>query len=345
MIHIKQKFENILSKSKIDDKIKIIYDLNQLKENISKLNVIREKYNIQFLFPVKAFPNTKILTIFSKFNFGFDITNYNEYNLIKNLISDDTLISFNGYSITKMLPKGTVFYTCQSLSQNNEYYNSIRINTNSINKKDFSRFGVSLSNLDKIDTEKFISLNIHYFSNNKYNDIKKILKLINKALINCKNIKYINLGGNWDINNLNEFEKIVNYFKKNISKDIKLIFEVGENWFKDCGYLVTKVLDINYIDNKKIITILGSKECNAKWSQLKLIYPESVKHTKISSISNISNIFVGNTCYEKDVLYFTKNNLDINIGDKLIFSELNGYSFAWITSFNGIELPEVSFYE
>ena len=333
------EFKKKLLNYRIDQKIIMIYDLKKLKENIVNLQYLKEKYNVQFLFPVKSFPNEKVLGVFSQFNFGYDITNYNEYKLIKPIISSDTIIFINGYDTSSKTIPGKVFNTCQSLSQTDKRFNSIRINTNSISNKNFSRFGVDTSNLTKIDTSRFISLNIHYFSEDKFNERKKIIRLIKKSLCNLKNIRYIDLGGNWNINDLNWFEETIKYFRKHISNDIQLIFEIGEYWFNDCGYLISKVLDINYIGNKKIITILGSKECDAKWSQLNLIYP------KCENYGNVSNVFVGNTCFEKDVLYFTRKNVNLDIGDQIIFGGLNGYSYSWITSFNGLLLPEVEFYE
>ena len=69
---------------------RVEFDLHKLKENIFQIKEAVD--DINFLFPVKCCNNTKVLKIIANSAFGFDISNKNEYELIK-IYSKDRFIS------------------------------------------------------------------------------------------------------------------------------------------------------------------------------------------------------------------------------------------------------------
>lgn len=60
---------------------RVKFDLNKLKENIIELKV--RTNNIEFLFPVKCCNQVDVLNIIVDNEFGFDISNKNEYDINK----------------------------------------------------------------------------------------------------------------------------------------------------------------------------------------------------------------------------------------------------------------------
>ncbi len=336
----KKSIEKFIDEFKVNNSCIMLYDLNKLKENINNIIYLKEKYNVEFIFPVKAFPNIKVLKLFYNYGFGFDIANENEYNLIKEFINDKTLLSFNGVSAqTKKLNHNAIYNinTLEDISK--DYYNGIRINAYIKTRNEFSRFGISIQKLHKLNVSNIKSISFHFYEENKTKKIKHIKKM----LIKCENIfthlNYINLGGNWNIVDVKNFEKIMVESRKFIDKKIKIIFEVGENWFDNCGYLITKVVGKNEIDNKKIIYINAIKDSVAKWSVLKPI------HLNVRNEENDISIISGNSCYERDIFSVVRGNFDLSVNDKIVFIGLNGYSYAWCKEFNGSDKPEVIFYE
>lgn len=337
----KENINSFLENLKIKDKSILVYDINKLKSNIESTLFLRDKYNIKFLFPIKSFPNNNIIKVFNSYGFGFDIANEEEYKLIDNYITDKTIISINGINDNFVLDdkKNNVLNNLNSFNNKINNYNAVRINTYLKNKLSFSRFGINYGELYKLNKSKIKSISIHFYDDNKNEKIKYLFPLIIKCIQFFPNLEYFDFGGTWDILNLQQMEKMIKSLRKIIPSNICIVFEVGENWFKNVGYLVAKVYDINYISNKKIISINAVKDCVAKWSILK---PINIKKTKNKKIVNI--IF-GNSCYEKDVFCVLSDDYDFKLGDKIIFEGLNGYSYAWITEFNGSLLPEVIFYE
>ena len=337
-----QNIEQFLEKYN-DYKIPIMfYDLSQLEYNIKNVIEFEKKYNVKFLFPVKSFPHEKIIKIFAKYNFGYDVANNNEYSFIKEYIKDN-FVSFNGinYNIEKVDTKNVIYYlNSLSATAKIEKFNGLRINP-SIRHKSFSKFGITIEELKKIHNNynNIESISFHFYEDNKYKKQKIICQLYRKVKKNFPNLKYINIGGNWDVLDKKKLEENLIYFRKNIDNNIKIFLEIGENWFENCGYLFTKIVAYNNVTNKKIYYVDAVKESIAKWSVLKPLNL-NLKHE-----DGLIYIIAGSSCYEKDVFYVSQNRIDLNIGDVVVFKGLNGYSYAWNKEFNGSKKPEVIFYE
>ena len=337
---IKKSIKEIIDEYNIKNSCLMLYDLNKLSENVNNVIYLKEKYNVEFIFPVKSFPNSRVLKLFCNYEFGFDIANENEYILVKDIIKDNTLLSFNGISIQSKKSNNNVIYNMNTLEDvSKDYYNGVRINTYFNKKTEFSRFGISLKKIHETNTSNIRSISFHFYDDDKAKKLKHIKKMLAKCVDIFPNLNYINLGGNWNIIDLEKFEKTIIEARKFIDKKIKIIFEVGENWFDNCGYLITKVVGKNEVNNKKIIYINAIKDSVAKWSVLKPINLSIKKQSK-----NVC-IISGNSCYEKDIFSVINGEINLSINDKIVFIGLNGYSYAWCKDFNGSNVPEVIFYE
>lgn len=336
-----QNIEQFLKENKTCEGPMMIYDLKQLEINIKNVIEYEKKYNIKFLFPVKSFPEKKIIKLFAKYNFGFDVANNNEYNFIKKYAKDN-IISFSGINCDceNLNSKNIFYYLNTTNNLNNKQFNGLRINP-SQNKTFFSKFGITIEELIKanFDCNKIKSLGFHFYEDNKQKKQKVICQLYKKIKMIFPNLESIDIGGNWDVLDTKQLEETLICLRKKIDYNIKIFLEVGENWFNNCGYLLAKIIDINNVRNKKIYYINAVRECVAKWSVLKPI------NLRLGNKKNKVYIISGCSCYEKDVFYISQNKINLDIGDTVIFSGLNGYSYAWKKEFNGSEVPEVVFYE
>ena len=57
------------------------FDLKKFEDNLKELKT--KIPNVKFIFPVKCCNTEKVLELVSKYEYGFDISNINEYNIIK----------------------------------------------------------------------------------------------------------------------------------------------------------------------------------------------------------------------------------------------------------------------
>ena len=120
---------------------------------------------------------------------------------------------------------------------------------------------------DLSDTNKFISIDCNeQLKILEYNNTNKFLQyfieqlyiqlnlLITQTIINCKNIKIINIADNNVLNNSNKFCKIVNiHINKFMVKHNKDYYINNIYTFKDCIYSSIK-LSRSQINNTKLIT-------------------------------------------------------------------------------------------
>ena len=232
LVVLKKKNKIIDSLNKVDNDLCQYYSISRIKNNI-KYYLDLPISNLKFVFPVKTFPNKKILALFNKYNFYYDISHIQEAELVEEF-------------------KTSVFYSDPTnILKNN---NSIRLNIQGTS----SHFG------GEYDGKQYRTYHIHLslFKNKKIRN--KILSQISK--LNFSKTKYLNLGGSYDGLSYLEFYLFLLEIRKIIPKKVIILIEAGSIWFKNSGYLITKAQHINSIRNLKYVYLNSSRELHAKWS-------------------------------------------------------------------------------
>lgn len=294
----------------------LLYDLSKIQENINYYLDLKKEFNVEFLFPVKAFPNIKVLDIFKNNSFGFDVSNKNELKFLKNI--DNSFIMYSDPT---------------SELQND---NSIRINI--YGKYIKSHFGDNYNNRNNFEIIHF-----HIAEEKTNNVIKELLN--NLKNINYSNVKMLNIGGGYENLTYQQLRELIIDIKRIIPQNVKLILEPGSMWFKKTGYLIAKVKKVRNLRNIEYTYLNASKELHSKWSIPKVYFISDNIISGDMQTKTLDYVFCGSTCYEKDIFCTYKTKSQISEKSKIIFNEIEPYSFSWNSSFNGIEKAEVKFYE
>lgn len=302
------------------------FDLEKLEENVDEIK--RKCKNVIFIFPVKCCTNDKVLELMNKKIWGFDVSNASEYNLIKNLNLESKFISVTGPLSYTLIDKDNIHVTVNNL----EFYKDglgIRINFNNNSNFEESHFGVN-----PLDISDAIKSNVEYihFHNSDKRTIKKceyIIEEIKNLLSVFPNIKYLNIGGHLEDLKKEEGIKYINNVRKIVPSKIKLIVEVGDFLFKNCGTLYTEVVDSKIVNGKQIVILNFSKMANQRW-----VYP-ILKKEQLKNKIEYDTTFYGCSCCEVDTFLETRCKR-YYIGEKLIFSNISPYSYEWNNSFNGV---------
>lgn len=303
---------------------RVEFDLHKLKENISKLkNSIDD---INFLFPVKCCNNTKVLKIIANSGFGFDISNKNEYELIKNYV-EDRFISVSSSMSFELDGLNDIVHVVSNNFGSLKKDNGLRINFNSNNKFEFSRFGVDYK---KVDCQKLINIQYVHFHNSDHKDLQKCQEIyleIKEILKRFPNLKVLNIGGHLEDLSFQEGIQYLKNIRDIVPKGIKIYAELGDFLFKNAGKLFCKVIDVRYDEQVQIVTLNFSKMANQRWA-----YPCYEEEKKDGVIETI---FYGCSCCESDV-YLKCYARKFKVGEELLFENISPYSYQWNTSFNGI---------
>jgi len=322
---------------------KLTFDKSVIRKNIINLkNKISNLTQLKLIFPVKTCTNCEILNIFYNEGFGFDVSNNNELNIVSQF---QCFKSFVG-------PK------CNEIETNDEnfiiYYDNlsdylqsdiaddkkgIRINFNSNNKFNFSHFGVDFHSLDKEFCKCIKNIHFHLGDYNSQKVLKFLLKEIDAILLNCTDLKSLDIGGGYEDFYADGLIKFLTDIHKKLKEDQNIILECGDLWFKDSGKLYAKIINMKEISKKMFIVYLSvSKDGNLKWSS-----PIYLNKSPFVQKNNFKYYFYGSSCYEKDLIGRAISNDVLKIGDVVEFVGISHYSVEWNTSFNGIDKIEVCY--
>lgn len=266
----------------------VTIDLNIFNKNIEKIK--KECNNINFIFPVKCCTNEEVLKIAYEKLDGFDVSNKNEYNIIKKYHKNKIICSSGpmAYELKNEKDVHVAFNNIEDFDKEK----GLRINFNDNNNFETSHFGTSISLCNKEIKENIKYIHFHNSDekneekcNNIYEQVKNILK-------EFKNIKCINIGGHLEDLSWKEGIKYLNKIRDIVPENIKLIAEVGDFLFKNCGTLYCKAIDCKIINNKQIVILNFSKMANQRW-----VHPVLNKQYKGEYITE----FYGNSCCEVDI--------------------------------------------
>ena len=297
LVVLKHKNNIITKLSNQKSNLCLYYSLHNIKNNIKYYKDLKIK-NLEYIFPVKTFPNSKVLDLFYNSGFYYDVSNKNEENLVKKY-------------------KNLIFYSDPTNKLKNN--NAIRLYVNNLG----SHFGFTY------DGGSYAIYHIHISLNKSKNIQKKILKIISH--LDYSKTKYLDIGGSYDSLSYLELYFLLKEIRNIVPRNVKILIEAGSMWFKNSGFLISKVEYINLINQTRFVYVNASRELHTKWSIPKYIN---------TNIGNNDYIICGSTCYEKD-LFSHVYNTDIKSGARIYFGEIEPYSYSFNISFNGIEKAEV----
>lgn len=309
---------------------RVEFNLKQLQTNIDTL--VSEVSNTKFIFPVKCCNNKKVINIIANNHFGFDVSNLNELDVIKQYL-DGRLVSASGplsYQLDNYEYEN-LFVVANNITSYSKG-KGLRINFNSDKNFDYSRFGEDYMSLD-LKTRQEISY-IHFHNSDHKNQEKcnSIYRQISYILESFPNLKHIDIGGHLEDLSWDDGIVYLKTIRKLVPNNINLIVEIGDYLFKKVGKLYCKVVDVRKDNHQQIVTLNFSKMTNQRWA-----YP-----VYNSDIKEYKTIFYGCSCCETDI-YLDTYAQEIKIGDELIFDNISPYSYQWDVSFNGIDKMEYLF--
>lgn len=335
---------------------KIFVDLNQITENFLALKEIAPD-NLSFIFPVKSFPKEPFLTHISSAVAGYEFSNENEFNLIKDSITNTSiLLASNLYGQHNFLSKfkDQITYDLSYFDQITEaqYFNKMSLRLSppqSMPQGEKTRFGFIESELEELSAIEVLSnkvCSLHFHIGFEKTTLLDFIRCIDYSL-SIKNkyfpsITSINIGGG--INTLSEAD-LTALFEYISKLPLQFTMEAGRYFTENACYAVGKVLACRTRNNQHEVLLNLSRECHLKWS-----WPKSfnILNTSLAkekrTLSGELKIY-GNTAFEGDLILTAqlKQAISVAPGDHIIFNRISGYSVAWNHSFNGLPPAKIIF--
>ena len=344
----------LISKSKLD---------NNVDAFASALKTIWP--NSIFGYSVKTNSLPWILKYLKQLNLFAEVVSDEEYQLALKCGYDDSQIIFNGPikgeriferackngAYINLDSKNDLQYLKKYVNDNSNIGVRININPNIFDINDIGyeedgfRFGFSdesgelelvLADIKELYS-KPIGLHLHCNSVTRSPNVyiavaKYASKIISKYDLD---ISYIDIGGGFfggvpgKTTPEEYISSIKNIFEKVIDvSEVKLIIEPGSAVIGSCVDLVTSVLDVKSTISSRIVTTDGSRiHIDPLWIKSRYNY-EICKNDKDDSHLR-KQIICGYTCMDHDRLMILNDEVELCVGDKIIYHMVGAYSMTF----------------
>ncbi len=154
-------------------------------------------------------------------------------------------------------------------------------------------------------------------------------------------MKWVNFGGGHHITKPGyDIARLVHLIKTFSAKyNVTVYLEPGEAVALNAGYLVTTVMDV--VHNSLPIAILDTSATCHMPDVLEMPYRPPLVHAGMPGEKACTYRLAGPTCLAGDVIGDFSFDQPLQLGDKLVFSDMAIYTMVKNNTFNGMPLPDI----
>jgi carboxynorspermidine decarboxylase len=266
-----------------------------------------------------------------------------EIDEILSMVDHIVFNSFNQWSKYKNLVKSHERTISCGLRVNPEY-SSVETEIYNPTGK-FSRFGVTKVNFKEDELDGIDGLHFHALCEQNSDALEATLVAFEEKFGEyLHGMKWVNFGGGHHITRDDyDVEKLINCINHIKNKyNVEVYLEPGEAIALNTGYLVTEVLDTIY-NEMDILLVDTSAACHMP-DVIEMPYRPFIINSGMPNEKAYTYKLGGPTCLAGDIIGDYSFDNPINIGDKLIFTDMAHYSMVKNNTFNGINLPSIAVY-
>ena len=346
-----------------------IIDLELLEKNLKLLRKVQERTGCKILLALKAFATYATFPLIREYLAGVCASSVNEARLGKEQFSKEVHAYAPAYSrqdIEALIPL-IDHISFNSFNQWKQYrplfertqrkiHCGLRINPEhsetevtlydpccensrlGITQKDFQEQRQPLKGID--------GLHFHTLCEKNSDALERTAKVFeNNFGRYLHEIYWLNMGGghhitrkNYDIDHLC---RIIDHFKTTYNLEVYL--EPGEAVVLNTGFLVASVLDL--IKRRTPIAILDTSATAHMPDILEMPYRPDVIGAGKPNEYPYTYQLGGLTCLAGDTINDYSFPKPLQIGDKIVFTDMAHYTMVKSTTFNGVQLPAIATYE
>ena len=342
----------------VDERL-LIKNLEKLKSIIDKTGcrilLAQKGFSMFYFYPlIKKYLNGTTASSLYEARLGFEemgnethIFNpsYREDEIDEILSMVDHIVfnSFNQWSKYKNIVKSHERTISCGLRVNPEY-SSVETEIYNPTGK-FSRFGVTRVNFKEDELDGIDGLHFHALCEQNSDALEATLVAFEEKFGQyLHGMKWVNFGGGHHITRDDyDVEKLINCINHIKNKyNVEVYLEPGEAVALNTGFLVTEVLDTIY-NEMDILLVDTSAACHMP-DVIEMPYRPFIINSGMPNEKAYTYKLGGPTCLAGDVIGDYSFDNPINIGDKLIFTDMAHYSMVKNNTFNVINLPSIAVY-
>jgi carboxynorspermidine decarboxylase len=209
-----------------------------------------------------------------------------------------------------------------------------------------SRLGTKLSNLQEFDWSQLDGIHFHTLCQLNSDALERTLDVVEKNFGHALHaVDWVNFGGGHHITrpdyDIDRLCRLIDRIRSRYNVDVYL--EPGEAVALNTGFLVCTVLDI--IPSPLPLAILDTSATTHMPDVLEMPYrPEIIGAGKPGEFPHVYR-FGGMSCLAGDVIGDYAFPAPLQIGQRLVFTDMGHYTMVKTTTFNGVPLPSIALWD
>ena len=343
-----------------------LIDKKALRSNLEILQRLKVETNVKILIALKAFSNLALAPLISKYLDGccssglyetrlaakyfqgevstfspaFKSSEFEEIAGISNHIIFNSLNQFNNFhSVAKKFNKEVGIRVNPLYSEiTNPKYNSANI---------YSRLGIHINDLNKIDLDKIDGIHFHTLCEQNFQPLQNTWDQIKSTIIPIsKKLKWINLGGGHHITREDyELSKLKSFLKKiSDETNCQIYIEPGEAVVLDSGVLIGEIVD-SFKPTNNLSPYIAITDISAI-SHIPDVIEAPYRPALLNEPEDGYEVVLGGpSCLAGDIIGKYKfKNLPL-IGDRIALLDQAHYTMVKTSFFNGVKLPSIALWD
>ena len=205
-----------------------------------------------------------------------------------------------------------------------------------------SRLGITLENFEEDEISGISGLHFHTMCEQGADTLERTLAVVEEKFGKyLPGMKWLNFGGGHHITKPDyDVDKLILCIRRIKEKyDLEIYIEPGEAVAVDAGYLVCTVLDITK-NGMELAIVDTSAACHMP-DVLEMPYRPFIIGSDMPDSKPYTYRLGGPTCLAGDIIGDYSFDQPLNMGDKLIFTDMAMYSIVKNNTFNGMPLPSI----
>ena len=343
-----------------------VIDKKALRSNLEILQKLKFETNVKILIALKAFSTLSLAPLISEYLDGccssglyetklaakyfrgevstfspaFKSSEFEEIASLSNHVIFNSLNQFNNfYNIAKKSKKEVGIRVNPLYSEvTNPKYNSAGV---------YSRLGIHINDLKKIDIDKIDGIHFHSLCEQNFQPLQNTWDQIKNTIIPLsKKLKWINLGGGHHITREDyELGKLKSFLKKiSVETNCQIYIEPGEAVVLDSGVLIGEIVDF-FKPNNRLSPYMAITDISAT-SHIPDVLEAPYRPALLNEAREGYEVVLGGpSCLAGDVIGKYKfKNLPL-IGNRIALLDQAHYTMVKTSFFNGIKLPSIALWD
>ena len=206
-----------------------------------------------------------------------------------------------------------------------------------------SRFGTTRDQIDALPWDQIDIFHVHALCESMADGSAGLIGHVARNFEPyLKRVKAVNFGGGHFINkegyDLDVLIAAIRAFRAQF--DVEVYLEPGAGLVVDAGYLVASVIGLHR--NEMDIAILDASASTHMPDVLEVPYTPTIVGASAAGTLGHDYVLGGKTCMTGDIIGTYSFREPLQVGDRIVFTDMMQYSFVKNTTFNGTPLPDLA---